>query len=415
MPVEVILPKVDMDMTSGTISKWHVREGDRVGKGALLFEIETDKAAMEVESPGEGIIRQISAPEGTSVPVGTPVAFLYAPDEKLETSLTGRAPVAAGQPPSPVPALPNLRQPDHAESRVRATPLARRLARQKGIALETITGSGPHGRIVAADVQAAPAAVEPPSSAITHGESTATAADLYPAGSYSVLSVDNMRRTIASRLTHSKQTVPHFYLSASCCLDQLLLLRDRLNQSAPSGIGSRTGVKLTINDFIIKALALALQRVPRANVSWNGDSILQHHASDVAVAVAVENGLLTPVIRSAAGKPLGQIAAEMRDLAERARSGRLAPAEYRGGTSTLSNLGMYGIEEFTAILNPPHATILAVGASRQVFVPEDGRPVLRTQMTCTLSCDHRAIDGVIGAQLLTTFRSFIEEPGLMLV
>ncbi len=400
MPVEIILPKVDMDMATGKIAKWHVKEGDAVKKGALLFEIETDKAAMEIDAPSDGIIRNIAAAEGAVIPVGQTVALIYQAGE------AALVPVASESLPPVKPITPAPR-PDagqtavlpaaSASGRFPATPLARRMARQGGITLENIAGSGPRGRIAAIDVQGALAKPVIPQR---------EASDLIP--------VDGMRRTIAQRLTLSKQTIPHFYLTVNCDLTRLSEIREILNAQAPRDAQKLPLWKLSINDFIIKAMASALKQVPDANVTWADEGIHKHHSCDVGVAVAVEGGLFTPVIRAAETKTLSQISKEMKDLASRARARKLLPAEYQGGTTTISNLGMYGIEQFTAIINPPHATILAVGAGMERFVPVNGLPVLRTQMTCTLSCDHRAVDGALGAQLLAAFRTFIEEPALML-
>jgi pyruvate dehydrogenase E2 component (dihydrolipoamide acetyltransferase) len=328
------------------------------------------------------------------------VALIYPEGE------TASEPVAVEllRPEQPIPPVP---RPDAVQTAVLpaaaasghfpATPLARRLARQGGITLENVTGSGPRGRIAAIDVQGAFAKPEVP-----HRDGT----DIIP--------VDGMRRTIAQRLTLSKQTIPHFYLTVSCDLTRLSEIRKILNAQAPRDAQKLPVWKLSINDFIIKAMASALKQVPDSNVTWADEGILKHHSCDVGVAVAVEGGLFTPIVRSAESKTLTQISKEMKDLATRARARKLLPAEYQGGTTTISNLGMYGIEQFTAIINPPHATILAVGAGTQRFVPVNGLPVLRTQMTCTLSCDHRAVDGALGAQLLAAFRTFIEEPALML-
>ena len=416
MAVEVILPRVDMDMTTGKISKWHHKDGDRVARGAPLFEIETDKAAMEIDSPADGILRNIAVGDGGSAPVGSAVAWIYAEGEAVAVPASAPMPAPTVEAPVSVagafPAAP-VSPPASSGEAPRATPLARRLARQAGLALAAIAGSGPRGRIVAADVRGAvdhnpaPAAPAPASS----GDGLQK---LYAPGSYDVIPVDGMRRTIAARLTESKQTVPHFYLSVTCNIGTLLATRERLNASAPNDADGKPMWKLSINDFIIKAMAVALQKVPAANVTWAGDSILQHHASDVGVAVAVEGGLFTPVIRNAETKTLSVISAEMKELAARARARRLVPADYQGGTTAISNLGMYGIEQFTAIINPPQATILAVGAAVERFVPVNGQPVLAPQMSCTLSCDHRAVDGAVGAELLQAFRSLIEEPLLML-
>ena len=394
MPLDVILPKVDMDMATGTISKWHVKDGDAVGKGTLLFEIETGKAAMEIDSPADGTIADISAEEGAVVPVGTTIARIFQAGEPI-SKLAGPAAAKVALAPAPP------------TGHILATPLARRLARERGIGLKSIGGSGPRGRIVAADVERAVA----PGPAMPE---TGGPADLYEPGSYDVLAIDGMRRTIAERLTLSKQTIPHFYLSSTCDLTNLLAVRETLNRRAPLGENTVPQWKLSINDFIIKALALALQQVPNANVTWTATGIFRHHHSDVGVAVAVEGGLFTPVVRMAETKSLSRISIEMKDLAARARARKLKPSDYQGGTTAISNLGMFGIEQFTAIINPPHATILAVGAGVERFIPVNGEPALRTQMTCTLSCDHRAVDGAVGAQLLAAFRAFITEPSLML-
>lgn len=415
MAVEVILPRVDMDMATGKISKWHHREGDRIARGAALFEIETDKAAMEIDAPADGILRNIVVPEGGTAPVGAAVAWIYAEGEAVTAPApTAPAPVAAAAPVSTASAPAVAAAPRAEGEAPRATPLARRLARQAGLTLAVISGTGPRGRITAADVRSAseakPATVPTPAPAPAPSSVEA----LYAPGSYEVQPVDGMRRTIAARLTESKQTVPHFYLSVTCTLDQLIAARARLNAAAPKAKDGTPAFRLSINDFIIKAMALALQKVPAANVTWAGDSILRHRSSDVGVAVAVDGGLFTPVIRNAETKTLAAISAEMKDLAAKARARKLTPSEYQGGTTAISNLGMFGIEQFTAIINPPQATILAVGAAVERFVPVDGQPVLKSQMSCTQSCDHRAVDGAVGAELLQAFRGLIEDPLLML-
>lgn len=403
MPIEVILPKVDMDMATGKIAKWHVKDGDAVRKGALLFEIETDKAAMEIDAPGDGIIRNITAAEGAVIPVGQTVALIYQ-DGESAAAPAAPEPLPPVKPITPAPrpdAVPTAVLPAaSASGRFPATPLARRLAKQGGLALENIAGSGPRGRISAADVQGALARPAAPK----HAEQS----------DYEVIPLDGMRRTIAQRLTLSKQTVPHFYLTVNCDLTRLSEIRERLNAHAPRDERKLPVWKLSINDFIIKAMASALRQVPDANVTWADEAIHKYHSCDVGVAVAVEGGLFTPVVRAAESKSLSQISMEMKDLAARARARKLLPSEYQGGTTTISNLGMFGIEQFTAIINPPQATILAVGAGLERFVPVKGQPVLRTQMTCALSCDHRAVDGALGAQLLAAFKTFIEEPALML-
>jgi pyruvate dehydrogenase E2 component (dihydrolipoamide acetyltransferase) len=414
MVVEVILPRVDMDMATGRISKWYVKDGDPVAKGAVLFEIETDKAAMEIESPGSGTIANILVVEGAEAPVGTAVAYIYEDGEAV-----GAPPMAAAAAPANAEAaqLPQAAIPiavtETAATGTRATPLARRLAKEAGIPLARIAGSGPRGRIVADDVRKAAAAPVATTPAPQQPSADAVQAN-YAAGSFDVLPLDNMRRTIAQRLTQSKQTVPHFYLSVTCTLDRLMALRQALNAMAPRDGDKTPPWRLSINDFVIKAMAMALQRVPAANVTWAGDSILQHRSSDVGVAVAVDDGLFTPVLRDVQSKPLSQISQEMKAMAQLARARKLAPSDYQGGTTAISNLGMYGIEEFTAIINPPQATILAVGAGVEGFVPVNGKPEIRTQMKCTLSCDHRAVDGAVGAELLQAFRAFVEDPMLML-
>ena len=414
MAVEVILPRVDMDMATGKISKWHHKDGDKVAKGAALFEIETDKAAMEIDAPADGILRNIIVTEGSSAPVGSAVAWIYAEGEAVTAPAPAAKPVAASaaRAEGPSVAPPAASSPVANGEAPRATPLARRLARQAGLSIASIAGSGPRGRITAADVRSAGEAkpLPPPAPAI----SSDGVQKLYAPGSFDVIPVDGMRRTIAARLTESKQTVPHFYLSVTCTLTTLMATRERLNASAPKGEDGKPLWKLSINDFIIKAMGAALQKVPAANVTWAGDAILQHRSSDVGVAVAVEGGLFTPVIRHVEGKTLTAISAEMKELASKARARKLVPSEYQGGTTAISNLGMYGIEQFTAIINPPQATILAVGAALERFVPVNGQPVLASQMVCTLSCDHRAIDGAVGAELLHAFRQLIEEPLLML-
>ncbi len=408
MAVEVIMPKVDMDMATGKVSKWHVNEGDTVKKGQLLFEIETDKSAMEIESPGNGVVRGLAV-TGLDVPVGQAVAFILAEGEALPVSKAAASLLVESV--NPIVVAPAQAIVANGTG-MRATPLARRLARQRGLGLSTVTGSGPRGRIVAGDVEKAIASAKPaPVAALLPQVSVAAN---YVSGSYELKPMDGMRRTIAQRLQHSKQTVPHFYLSVSCVLDNLQIIRERINTSAPRGPDKSPLWKLSVNDFVIKALGLALQKVPDANVTWSDEGILQHRSSDVGVAVAVEGGLFTPVVRGVEGKTLSQIALEMKDLATRARLRKLQPSEYQGGTTAVSNLGMYGIEGFAAIINPPQASILAVGAGIESFLPVDGKPVLKTLMKCTLSCDHRAVDGALGAQLLSAFKQLIEEPALML-
>jgi pyruvate dehydrogenase E2 component (dihydrolipoamide acetyltransferase) len=416
MPVEVILPRVDMDMASAKVSKWHVKDGDAVRKGAALFEIETDKAAMEIESPANGTIRNIIVGEGATAAVGSPVAYIFAQGEAASVPLPAASIAALNAAPDATTGLQAAVTMSSATTgAARATPLARRMAREASLSLAGIRGSGPRGRIVAEDVRkAAESRAAAPARLQADPQTGDAIARVYRPGSFDIQPIGGMRRAIAQRLTVSKQTVPHFYLSATCTLDKLLEARESLNMNAPRGAGKSPLWRLSINDFAIKALALALQRVPAANATWTGQGILRHRSSDVGVAVAVEDGLFTPVVRAAEAKTLVAISQEMKDLATRARALKLLPSEYRGGTTAISNLGMFGIEQFTAIINPPHATILAVGAGVERFVPVKGAPVLKTQMTCTLSCDHRAVDGAVGAQLLQAFRVLIEDPLLML-
>jgi pyruvate dehydrogenase E2 component (dihydrolipoamide acetyltransferase) len=421
MAVEVIFPKVDMDMDHGTISKWHVKDGDTVKKGQAVFEIETDKSAMEIESPGEGVIKLSGVKDGEKVAIGTVVAMIYGSGESAKSFSSPTTPSVIPTkvgiqtlPDVPAPSLDSrLRGNDGVENgKLRATPLARRLAKQAGIALTSLTGSGPRGRITAADVKTTPFAK--PAKVATTTDSAAIRA-LYQDGTYAVKPLDGMRRTIAQRLVQSKQTVPHFYLTATCTVDTLMATRERLNNAASKSVDKTPAYKLSINDFIIKAMAIALQKVPAANVTFTDDGILQHRSSDVGVAVSVEGGLFTPILRNAETKSLSAISSEMKDLATRARARKLQGHEYQGGTAAISNLGMFGVEQFTAIINPPHATILAVGAAVERFIPVNKQPVLATQMTVTLSCDHRAVDGAVGAELLAAFKALVEDPALMLV
>jgi pyruvate dehydrogenase E2 component (dihydrolipoamide acetyltransferase) len=414
MPTEVILPRVDMDMTAGKISKWHVKDGDLVKRGAVIFEIETDKAAMEIESPGEGVIRMLASAGDAAVPVGSVVALIYG---------AGEAPVSApralkSQTPPRID-MPLLTSKPSAETALasalpggrRATPLARRLARANAIALEGIIGSGPRGRIVAVDVrrvlERGPAAAHTP-------EADHAVAKAYAPDSVTLIPHDGMRRATARRLLEAKQTIPHFYLAITCDLDNLLAAREQINAGAPRRSGKTPLWRISVNDFLIKALALALERVPEANATWTDGAMLRHHASDIAVAVPVDGGSLTPVIRAAEKKSLSQISAEMKDLAHRAREKKLIASEFQGGTSAISDLGMYGIEQFTAVINPPQASILAVGAAVKRPAVAEGAVTIRTSMSCTLSCDHRVIDGALAAELLGVFRSFVETPALML-
>jgi pyruvate dehydrogenase E2 component (dihydrolipoamide acetyltransferase) len=439
MPTNILMPALSPTMEKGKLIKWLKKEGDNVKSGDILAEIETDKATMEVEAVDEGIVGKILIAEGTDdVAVNTPIAVLLGEGEKASDikaeapaapkqapaapkAEPGKAETAAPQPKAeaPKPAAPAPKANGQTGGRVFASPLARRIAREKGIDLAALKGSGPHGRVVLKDVETAKPATKAPAAGAPGAAMAAPMADeaiakLYEPGSYEVVPHDGMRKIIAARLLQAKQTIPHFYLTISCDLENLLAIRERLNAHAPRDKDKNPAWKLSVNDFIIKALALALQRVPDANATWTEGGMLKHEYSDVGVAVAIEGGLFTPIIRKAETKTLSAISLEMKDLAGRARKRRLAPQEYQGGTTAVSNLGMYGIQDFAAVINPPHGTILAVGAGEKRAVVVDDKVEVRTQMTCTLSVDHRAVDGALGAQLLQAFKAFIEEPALMM-
>ena len=419
MATEILMPALSPTMEEGTLAKWLVKEGDTVQSGDILAEIETDKATMEFEAVDEGVVGRILIPEGTSeVKVNTPIAVLVEKGEAVpETtgSAAKPAPIDAPQPPAqPAPAAPVARD----GGRIFASPLARRIAEQKGLDLSQITGSGPRGRIVKADVEgsfapATPKAPPPPITASAPAPKPGSAdaiAKLYEGRAYTEVPLDGMRKTIAARLTEAKQTIPHFYLRRDIHLDKLLDFRSQLNAQL-----SARGVKLSVNDFIIKACALALQQVPAANAVWAGDRILQLTPSDVAVAVAIEGGLFTPVLKDAETKTLSALSAEMKDLATRARDRKLAPEEYQGGSFAISNLGMMGIENFDAVINPPHGAILAVGAGvKKPVVGADDQITVATVMSVTLSVDHRVIDGALGAELLAAIKDNLENPMAML-
>jgi pyruvate dehydrogenase E2 component (dihydrolipoamide acetyltransferase) len=430
MPVEILMPALSPTMEEGTLAKWLVKEGDTVSSGDLLAEIETDKATMEFEAVDEGIVGKILVPEGTEgVKVNTAIAVLLEDGESADdipASAPAAAHVAAAAPAvAPAAPFPTAAPPaptTAAGGRIFASPLARRIAADKGIDLGTITGSGPHGRIVKADVEGvsqtaalqaateappAPAAAPAPAPA---GPGSDAITKIYEGRKYEEVKLDGMRKTIAARLTEAKQTVPHFYLRRDIHLDALMAFRSELNaQLAPRG------VKLSVNDFIIKACALALQQVPDANAVWAGDRMLKLKPSDVAVAVAIDGGLFTPVLKDAEMKSLSALSAEMKDLAARARDRKLAPHEYQGGSFAISNLGMFGIDNFDAVINPPHGAILAVGAGvKKPVVNAEGQISVATVMSVTLSVDHRVIDGALGAQLLTAIKDNLEAPMTML-
>ncbi|MDG1104027.1 MAG: pyruvate dehydrogenase complex dihydrolipoamide acetyltransferase [Ascidiaceihabitans sp.] len=428
MPIEILMPALSPTMEEGTLAKWLVKEGDTVSSGDLLAEIETDKATMEFEAVDEGVVGKIMVAEGTEgVKVNAVIAVLLEDGESASDMSTAAAEAPAAAPttapvaeaaapaavaPTPAPAAPAAKD----GNRVFASPLARRIAADKGVDLTTMTGSGPRGRIVKADVEGAsatPAAVSAPAPATVAMPASASAdavAKIYEDREYTEIPLNGMRKTIAARLTEAKQTVPHFYLRRDINLDALLSFRGELNKQLAA-----RDVKLSINDFIIKACALALQSVPDANAVWAGDRVFNLKPSDVAVAVAIEGGLFTPVLKDAEVKSLSTLSAEMKDLATRAKDRKLAPDEYQGGSFAISNLGMFGIDNFDAVINPPHGAILAVGAGKKkAIVGPDGDLVVATVMSVTLSVDHRVIDGALGALLLNAIVDNLENPMGML-
>ncbi len=439
MPIEILMPALSPTMTEGTLASWQKKEGDKVAPGDIIAEIETDKATMEVEAVDEGVLGRILVPAGSEhVAVNTPIGLLLEEGEDKAAldaaARTGNGhdqtrAAAADVAPGPAPvqtatAAPTSRG-DNAGGepggRVFASPLARRMAVQAGIDLAALTGSGPHGRIIKVDVEAAlasggaaalsskpVAATAPSAPSVTPTTPPAPAAEA-PTAPHEVVPLNAMRRTIARRLSEAKREIPHFYLSVDVELDALLKLRAELNARADADY------KLSVNDFIIKACAVALRRKPDANVSFAGDKLYKFQTVDVAVAVAIDGGLITPVIRNADQKGLATLSAEMRDLADRARANKLAPEEYQGGGFTISNLGMYGIKAFQAVINPPQACILAVGAGEQRPVVNDGALATATIMTATLSVDHRAVDGALGAELLQQIKAIIQDPIALLL
>lgn len=440
MPINILMPALSPTMEEGNLAKWLVKEGDSVTSGDVLAEIETDKATMEVEAVDEGTVGKIVVPDGTAgVKVNELIAVLLEEGEDasaIDTSAPAPAASAAAAAPeaSPAPAAASAAPTAPAGpapvaasgGRVIASPLARRIASQNGLDLAAITGTGPRGRVVRADVEAAitggtgkaaaagPAKADAPAKAAPSGMSDDAVLKLFEEGSYELIKHDGMRKTIAARLTESKQTIPHFYVSVDCQLDALLKLRSELNKSAPVK-DEKPVYKLSVNDMVIKALALGLRDVPDANVSWTADNMVKHMHADVGVAVSIPGGLITPIIRRAEEKPLSVISNEMKDMGKRAKERKLQPQEYQGGTTAVSNMGMMGVSNFSAVVNPPHATILAVGAGEQRPVVKDGALAIATVMTVTLSTDHRCVDGALGAQLLGAFKSYIENPMSMLV
>jgi len=441
MPTNILMPALSPTMEKGNLARWMKKEGDKVRSGDVIAEIETDKATMEYEAVDDGTLAKIVVPEGTQdVAVNSVIAVLAneGEDVKSAASAAKGGPQAAPKP-TPVPAptagekpvpavsaaapkvpppLPPA-QPSRGANRVFSSPLARRLAKESNIDLNRVQGSGPHGRVIARDIEQAKSgkALRIPAGGgmIAPAMSDAQILSLYEDGSYDLVPHDGMRRTIAQRLTASVQTIPHFYETMDCDIGRLMAARDEINAAAPKDKDGKPAYKLSVNDFVIKALALALQRVPDANVSWTEAGMLRHKHSDIGVAVALPGGLITPIVRNAESKSLSSISNEMRDLAARARSRKLKPQEYQGGTSSVSNLGMYGIKDFTAVINPPQSTILAVGAGEERAVVRNGKIEAATIMSVTLSCDHRSVDGALGAELIRAFKMLIESPVMMVV
>jgi pyruvate dehydrogenase E2 component (dihydrolipoamide acetyltransferase) len=452
MPINILMPALSPTMEKGNLAKWLKKEGDKVKSGDVIAEIETDKATMEVEAVDEGTIAKILVPEGTQdVPVNDVIAVLAGDGEDVKAASAGagaakpapkpaEAPApkpapaaaapapAASAPPPAVAAPPIVPESSPAprgngHGRIFSSPLARRLAKEAGVELGRIMGTGPHGRIIARDVEQArsgkglkaPAAAPSAGPALAPSMSDKQILALFEPGSYEVVPHDGMRRTIAQRLTASVQNVPHFYLTIDCDIGKLLAAREEINAAAPKDKEKKPLYKISVNDFVIKAMAVALQQNPNCNVSWTDSGMLKHKHSDIGVAVAMPGGLITPIIRKAETKTLSTISNEMKDFAARARARKLKPEEYQGGTTAVSNLGMYGINHFTAVINPPHATILAVGTSEERPVVRGGKIEVASMMSVTLSCDHRAIDGALGAELIGAFRKLIENPVMMMV
>ncbi|TRC71137.1 pyruvate dehydrogenase complex dihydrolipoamide acetyltransferase [Mesorhizobium sp. WSM4307] len=458
MPINITMPALSPTMEEGNLSKWLVKEGDKVSPGDVIAEIETDKATMEVEAVDEGTVAKLVVPAGTEgVKVNALIAVLAAEGEDAGAAAKsggGTAPAKAEAPKADAPKAeaPKAEAPKaepaaaaapkaepapvangHATGeRTFASPLARRIAKEAGVDVSAVTGTGPHGRVVKADVDAAiagggaraePAAKAPAGAPAAAAPAVKAMSDdqvlkLFEPGSYELVPHDNMRKTIARRLVEAKSTIPHFYLTLDCELDALLALRTQINAAAPmkkTEKGDVPAYKLSVNDMVIKAMAMALKAVPDANASWTESAMVKHKHADVGVAVSIPGGLITPIIRHADEKTLSTISNEMKDLASRARSRKLKPEEYQGGTTAVSNLGMFGIKDFAAVINPPHATILAVGAGEERAVVKNGEIKIATVMSVTLSTDHRAVDGALGAELLVAFKRLIENPMGMLV
>jgi len=440
MPTPILMPALSPTMEEGTLAKWNVKEGDKVSSGDVIAEIETDKATMEVEAVDEGVVGKIVVPAGTeNVKVNATIAILLndgesagdvgkaAPAKANGSSPLSRdagegpggrgsqAPTVHAPAPSPLTPLPRAGEGNRKGGRIHASPLAKRLAKNAGLDLAALKGTGPHGRIVKRDVEAAPAAApRAPQGEARKVASASVDPRLYPADSYTAVKLDGMRKVIARRLTQSfNDEVPHFPLNIEIELTKLLEARAALNAASPKeGSGA---YKLSVNDFILKASAMALKAVPNANATYTDEAILLHKHADIGVAVAIDGGLITPIVWKAETKGLREISAEVKDMAARARAKKLKPEEYQGGTFSVSNLGMFGITSFASIVNQPHGAIMSVGAGEERAVVRDGQIVVRTMMTVTLTCDHRVVDGAVGAEFLAAFKRFIEEPAAMLL
>ena len=458
MPTNILMPALSPTMEKGNLAKWLKKEGDKIKSGDVIAEIETDKATMEYEAVDDGTLAKIVVPEGTQdVAVNSVIAVLAGEGEDVKAAASSakaapaKAPEKKVETKQPAPSFETsaswapqdeVKRSSHPEggakapvskgeggraagaNRIFSSPLARRLAKEAGVDLARVSGSGPHGRIIARDIddaksgkglRAAPGVAAASGAAAAQTLSDKQIRALYEDGSYDFVPHDGMRRTIAQRLTASVQTIPHFYETVDCDIGKLMAAREEINAAAPKDKDGKPAYKLSVNDFVIKALALALQRVPDANVSWTDGGMLKHKHSDVSVAVALPGGLITPIIRQAETKSLSAISNEMRDLAARARAGKLKPHEYQGGTTSVSNLGMYGIKDFTAVINPPQSTILAVGTGEERAVVRNGQLAVAIIMSVTLSCDHRSVDGALGAELIGAFKRLIENPVMMVV
>jgi len=439
MPSKILMPALSPTMEKGNLAKWLKQEGDTISAGDVIAEIETDKATMEVEAVDEGILVKIVVPAGTEDVAVNELIGIIAGDgeDPAEAAASGASAAPVPKPaaaataspaatpaaaPAPAPAAPAPAAPaDTGGGREFASPLARRLAREANLDLARIKGTGPHGRIVERDVEqakksgTAAAGAAPAPAPIAKGMADDMVRKLFEPATFEEIPHDSMRKTIARRLVEAKQTIPHFYLSLDCDIGPLLAARSQINAAAPKGEDGKPAYKVSVNDFVIKALAMALQKVPDANVSWTDAAMLKHKHSDIGVAVSIPGGLITPVVRKAETKGLAAISNEMKDYAARARARKLKPEEYLGGSSAVSNLGMFGIKNFSAVINPPHATILAVGAGEERVVVRGGKMEVANLMSVTLSTDHRAVDGALGAELLAAFQQMIENPVAMLV